>query len=209
MLIYASTLLSIDLCDQNVSRAMLEAITVRLKISISDKGLSNFTRREMRDVLTLNAKPLHGSRTHFRGSFPEGLEIVLCRRSGADNGRFGGAERARHATALRAVAAADSGTGDRGSAPVCGRGGDRRERLRGAGGKTPVIGLLQRGGKVFAAIVENCSTQALVPSIRGQVLSAATACTYYRIEFVHGLPTALSGHGCFWVRVAWSLPSLP
>jgi len=53
----------------------------------------------------------------------------------------------------------------------------RGKRGRGAGGKTPVIGLLKRGGKVFTAIVENCSKQALMPIIRGQVLSEATVYT--------------------------------
>ena len=50
----------------------------------------------------------------------------------------------------------------------------RGKRGRGAGGKTPVIGLLKRGGKVFTAIVENCSKQELMPIIKGQVLSATT-----------------------------------
>ena len=53
----------------------------------------------------------------------------------------------------------------------------RGKRGRGAGGKTPVIGLLKRGGKVFTEIVENCSQQALMPIIKGQVLSAATVYT--------------------------------
>ena len=53
----------------------------------------------------------------------------------------------------------------------------RGKRGRGAGGKTPVIGLLQRGGKVFTEIVENCSKAALMPIIKGQVLSAATVYT--------------------------------
>ena len=44
----------------------------------------------------------------------------------------------------------------------------RGKRGRGAGGKTPVIGLLKRGGKVFTEIVENCSKQALMPIIKGQ-----------------------------------------
>ena len=50
----------------------------------------------------------------------------------------------------------------------------RGKRGRGAGGKTPVIGLLKRGGKVFTEIVENCSRQALMPIIKGQVFSEAT-----------------------------------
>ena len=50
----------------------------------------------------------------------------------------------------------------------------RGKRGRGAGGKTPVVGLLKRGGKVFTEIVENCSKQALMPIIKGQVLSEAT-----------------------------------
>ena len=33
----------------------------------------------------------------------------------------------------------------------------RGKRGRGAAGKTPVIGLLKRGGKVFASVVKNCS----------------------------------------------------
>ena len=49
----------------------------------------------------------------------------------------------------------------------------RGKRGRGAGGKTPVIGLLKRGGKVFTEIVENCSKAALMPIIKGQVLSEA------------------------------------
>ena len=53
----------------------------------------------------------------------------------------------------------------------------RGKRGRGASGKTPVIGLLKRGGKVFTQIVENCSKQALVPIIKGKVLSEATVYT--------------------------------
>ena len=53
----------------------------------------------------------------------------------------------------------------------------RGKRGRGAGGKTPVIGLLKRGGKVFTEIVENCSKQALMPIIKGRVLSEATVYT--------------------------------
>lgn len=53
----------------------------------------------------------------------------------------------------------------------------RGKRGRGAAGKTPVIGLLKRGGKVFTAIVENCSKAELMPVIKGQVLSAATVYT--------------------------------
>ena len=53
----------------------------------------------------------------------------------------------------------------------------RGKRGRGASGKTPVIGLLKRGGKVFTEIVENCSKQALMPIIKGQVLAAATVYT--------------------------------
>jgi transposase len=53
----------------------------------------------------------------------------------------------------------------------------RGKRGRGAGGKTPVIGLLKRGGKVFTEIVESCSRQALLPIIKGRVLSEATVYT--------------------------------
>ena len=53
----------------------------------------------------------------------------------------------------------------------------RGKRGRGASGTPPVIGLLKRGGKVFTQIVENCSKQALMPIIRGKVLSEATVYT--------------------------------
>ena len=53
----------------------------------------------------------------------------------------------------------------------------RGKRGRGAGGKTPVIGLLNRGGKVFPEIVENCSKPARMPIIKGQVLAASTVYT--------------------------------
>ena len=50
----------------------------------------------------------------------------------------------------------------------------RGKRGRGAAGKTPVFGLLKRGGKVYVQIVENCSKQELMPIIKGQVLEGAT-----------------------------------
>jgi len=53
----------------------------------------------------------------------------------------------------------------------------RGKRGRGGSGKTPVIGLLKRGGKVFTAIVENCSRQELMPIVKGQVLSQSTVYT--------------------------------
>jgi len=53
----------------------------------------------------------------------------------------------------------------------------RGKRGRGARGKTPVIGRLKRGGKVFTAVVKNCSKQELMPVIKGQVLSEATVFT--------------------------------
>ena len=53
----------------------------------------------------------------------------------------------------------------------------RGKRGRGASGKTPVIGLLKRGGKVFASVVRNCSKAELEPIIKGQVLSQATIYT--------------------------------
>ena len=53
----------------------------------------------------------------------------------------------------------------------------RGKRGRGASGKTPVIGLLKRGGKVFTSVVKNCSKAELEPIIRGQVLSQASIYT--------------------------------
>jgi transposase-like protein len=53
----------------------------------------------------------------------------------------------------------------------------RGKRGRGASGKTPVIGLLKRGGKVFTQIVANCSKAELMPIIKGQVLSESTVYT--------------------------------
>ena len=53
----------------------------------------------------------------------------------------------------------------------------RGRRGRGAGGKTPVIGLHKRGGKVFTGVVKNCSRAELEPIIKGQVLSKTTVYT--------------------------------
>ncbi|MDR0444464.1 MAG: IS1595 family transposase [Treponema sp.] len=49
----------------------------------------------------------------------------------------------------------------------------RGKRGRGAAGKTPVFGLLKRGGKVFVKIVKNCSKEELMPIIQGKILEGA------------------------------------
>ena len=43
------------------------------------------------------------------------------------------------------------------------------KRGRGAGGKTPVFGILQRGGKVYTEIVPNCAKTTLQGIIRGRI----------------------------------------
>jgi len=53
----------------------------------------------------------------------------------------------------------------------------RGKRGRGASGKTPVVGLLKRNGKVFVRVVENCSRKELLPIIKGQVLEESTIYT--------------------------------
>jgi transposase-like protein len=50
----------------------------------------------------------------------------------------------------------------------------RGKRGRGAAGKTPVFGLLKRGGKVFVTIVPNCSKDALMPIIQGRIIEGST-----------------------------------
>jgi len=50
----------------------------------------------------------------------------------------------------------------------------RGRRGRGAAGKTPVFGLLKRGGKVFVTIVPNCSKESLMPVIQGKILAGST-----------------------------------
>ena len=49
----------------------------------------------------------------------------------------------------------------------------RGKRGRGAAGKTPVFGLLKRGGKVFTKIVEDCSKEQLMPIIQGKILEGS------------------------------------
>ena len=46
----------------------------------------------------------------------------------------------------------------------------RGKRGRGAAGKTPVFGLLKRGGKVYVKVVEKCSKDELMPVIQGKIL---------------------------------------
>tara|TARA_B100001059_G_C17571092_1_gene444976 strand:+ start:60 stop:731 length:672 start_codon:yes stop_codon:yes gene_type:complete len=53
----------------------------------------------------------------------------------------------------------------------------RGKRGRGASGKTPVIGLLKRNGKVFVKVVNNCSRKELMPVIKGQILEETTVYT--------------------------------
>lgn len=53
----------------------------------------------------------------------------------------------------------------------------RGKRGRGASGKTPVIGLLKRDGRVFVEIVNDCSRKELLPVIKGQILEEATVYT--------------------------------
>ena len=49
----------------------------------------------------------------------------------------------------------------------------RGKRGRGAAGKTPVFGLLKRGGKVHVQIVKDCSRSQLLPIIQGKVLEGS------------------------------------
>ena len=50
----------------------------------------------------------------------------------------------------------------------------RGKRGRGAAGKTPVLGVLKRGGNVYVKIVENCSKASLLPIIQGKILEGST-----------------------------------
>ena len=50
----------------------------------------------------------------------------------------------------------------------------RGKRGRGAMGKTPVFGLLKRGGRVYVSVVKNCSKEQLMPIIQGKVLEGST-----------------------------------
>ena len=50
-------------------------------------------------------------------------------------------------------------------------GGVRKgKRGRGAGGKTPVFGILKRGGHVYTQVIENTKTSTLMPIIREQIM---------------------------------------
>jgi len=50
----------------------------------------------------------------------------------------------------------------------------RGKRGRGAKGKTPVVGLLKRNGKVYTEIVRNCQRKELLPIIKGRILTKST-----------------------------------
>jgi len=53
----------------------------------------------------------------------------------------------------------------------------RGKRGRGAGGKTPVFGMLKRNEKVYTQIVKNCSVAELMPIIRGKADPSAVIYT--------------------------------
>lgn len=93
----------------------------------------------------------------------------------------------------------------------------RGVRGRGAAGKTPVFGLLKRGGKVFVSLVKNCTKDELMPIIQGKILEGSTIHTdgwkaydglilngyeHYRVyhaknEFVRG-KSHVNGIESFW-----------
>jgi transposase len=88
---------------------------------------------------------------------------------------------------------------------------------RGAAGKTPVFGLLKRGGSVYVSLVKNCSKDELMPIIQGKILEGSTVHTdgwkaydglilngyeHYRVhhakhEFVRG-KSHVNGIESFW-----------
>lgn len=50
-------------------------------------------------------------------------------------------------------------------------GGHRKgQRGRGAAGKVPVFGLLKRGGKVYAAVINDAKADTLIPMIKSKVV---------------------------------------
>lgn len=53
----------------------------------------------------------------------------------------------------------------------------RGKRGRGAKGKTPVVGLLKRKGRVYTQIIPNCSRAELMPIIKGKILTDTTIYT--------------------------------
>jgi transposase-like protein len=53
----------------------------------------------------------------------------------------------------------------------------RGKRGRGAAGKTPVFGVLKRGGQIFITVVKSCSKEELMPIIQGQILEKSTIYT--------------------------------
>jgi len=93
----------------------------------------------------------------------------------------------------------------------------RGKRGRGAAGKTPVFGLLERNGNVYVTKVKNCSRDELLPIIKGHVLEGSVIHTdgwkaydglilngydHYRVyhgenEFARG-KCHVNGIECFW-----------
>ena len=53
----------------------------------------------------------------------------------------------------------------------------RGKRGRGAKGKTPVVGLLKRKGRVYTQIIPNCSRRELMSIIKGKILTDTTVYT--------------------------------
>jgi len=93
----------------------------------------------------------------------------------------------------------------------------RGKRGRGAAGKTPVFGILKRGGNVYVNIVKRCSREQLMPITQGKALGGSTihsdgwraydglilnGYTHYRVhhgnnEFVRG-KSHVNGIDSFW-----------
>ncbi len=89
-------------------------------------------------------------------------------------------------------------------------GGHRKgKRGRGAGGKTPVFGILERGRKVFTKMIEDTSAESLLPIIKKKVRPDAVVYTdswraydaldisffeHHRVNHQHQFPAGKGAH---------------
>ena len=120
---------------------------------LSTQKSSRILRCFCLDVTATAAAELAGVNRKTANSYYNEIKEKILRETPADNGEFEADESYFGARRVRG------------------------KRGRGAAGKTPVFGLLKRGGRVFVKIVENCSKEELLPVIQGKILENSVVYT--------------------------------
>ena len=133
-------------------------------------------------MLAIIEKQVSKKATHFEAQLSSNFEMLLGRYSSHLGICFGRRESQNHSAHLLSSSRPNHCAGHPGLATFrwwdieidesyFGAKRIRGRRGRGAGGKTPVLGLHKRQGRVFVSIVQNRSKSELVPILQGRIVT--------------------------------------